>query len=97
MKNEIENLGADAIIHAMSKTNDVVGDGTTTTGVLIQAIISHVFEKLTPKSVNIQNTANVMEFRRKIMTSMKNVVEKLKEQAIEIKDTKDLIKVATAS
>ena len=97
MRDEIENLGADAIIHAMSKTNDVVGDGTTTTGVLTQAIINYVFEKLTSQSENLANSENVMEFRRRIMASMKNVVEKLKEKSTQIKDKQDLINVATAS
>jgi chaperonin GroEL len=39
LKNQFENMGAQLVKEAAIKTNDVVGDGTTTATVLAQAII----------------------------------------------------------
>src|ERR1700734_1191674 len=39
LKNQFENMGAQLVKEAAIKTNDVVGDGTTTATVLAQAIV----------------------------------------------------------
>ena len=39
LKNQFENMGAQLVKEAAIKTNDIVGDGTTTATVLAQAII----------------------------------------------------------
>src|ERR671932_2174242 len=39
LKNQFENMGAQLVKEAAIKTNDIVGDGTTTATVLAQAIV----------------------------------------------------------
>src|SRR4029450_1415661 len=39
LKNQFENMGAQLVKEAAIKTNDVVGDGTTTATVIAQAVI----------------------------------------------------------
>lgn len=40
LKDEIEKLGANLVKEVASKTNDIAGDGTSTSAVLAQALIS---------------------------------------------------------
>src|ERR1051325_3544776 len=40
LKDKLENMGAEIVKEVASKTNDVAGDGTTTSVVLTQAIVS---------------------------------------------------------
>ena len=39
LSNKFENMGAEIVKEVASKTNDIAGDGTTTSVVLLQAII----------------------------------------------------------
>src|SRR3989338_6385424 len=47
LEEPFENMGAQLVKEAASKTNDVAGDGTTTACVLAQAIISEGFRNIT--------------------------------------------------
>src|ERR1700752_233041 len=46
LKNQFENMGAQLVKEAAIKTNDIVGDGTTTATVLAQAIIHEGMEAI---------------------------------------------------
>ena len=63
LEDQFENMGAQLLKEAASKTNDVAGDGTTTATVLAQAIIREGFK-------NIAAGANPMALKRGIDTAV---------------------------
>ena len=71
LEDPFENMGAQLLKEAASKTNDVAGDGTTTATVLAQAIIHEGFK-------NIAAGANPMALKRGIekgVVAMRDAVE----------------------
>ncbi|MDO8265295.1 MAG: chaperonin GroEL [Candidatus Parcubacteria bacterium] len=90
LEDKIENLGAEVIKEAASKTNDVAGDGTTTATVLAQAIIAEGFK-------NVTAGANPLALRRGIEKGTKAIVEELKKMSKKIDGKRDMARVATIS
>ncbi len=84
-----ENMGAQMVKEAASKTNDVAGDGTTTATALAQAIINNGFK-------NVTAGANPMVLRVGIEKAVESVIKEIKKIAKPVKDT-DVAKVATIS
>lgn len=84
-----ENMGAQLVKEAASKTNDVAGDGTTTASLLAQSIVNNGFK-------NVTSGANPMILKVGIEKAMEAVVEELRKMKKNIKDT-DVTKVATIS
>lgn len=84
-----ENMGAQLVKEAASKTNDVAGDGTTTSTLLTQAIVNIGFK-------NVTAGANPMQLKSGIEKGLVSVVEELKKMAKTVKDN-DVVKVATVS
>ena len=76
-----ENMGAQLIKEAATKTNDAAGDGTTTSIVLAQAIIHEGFKNVTAGS-------NPMAIKRGIERAVSAVVEELHgmSQPVETRD-----------
>ena len=75
LEDPLENMGAQLLKEAASKTNDVAGDGTTTATVLAQAIIHEGFK-------NIAAGANPMALKRGIekgVEALRDAVEKMSE------------------
>ena len=73
LEEPFENMGAQLLKEAASKTNDVAGDGTTTATVLAQAIIHEGFK-------NIAAGANPMALKRGIekgVVALRDAVEKM--------------------
>jgi len=73
LEEPFENMGAQLLKEAASKTNDVAGDGTTTATVLAQAIIHEGFK-------NIAAGANPMALKRGIekgVAALRNAVEEM--------------------
>ena len=71
LEDSFENMGAQLLKEAASKTNDVAGDGTTTATVLAQAIIHEGFK-------NIAAGANPMAIKRgidKAVSTLRNSVQ----------------------
>jgi chaperonin GroEL len=89
LKNPFENMGAQLIKEAASKTSDVAGDGTTTATLLAQSIINKGFVK-----VNTEVNPMIMKVGMEKATA--EVVRKIKEMSVPVKDT-DVAKVATIS
>ena len=85
LKDPIENMGAQIIKLAASKTNDIAGDGTTTATVLAQAMIAYGLKTLTAG-------ANPMDLKRGIDKATKVVVEEIKNQAEIVSDNFDKIR-----
>ena len=69
-----ENIGAQLLKEAASKTNDAAGDGTTTSVVLAQALISDGFK-------NVAAGANPMALKRGIDKAVEAVVKELRGMA----------------
>jgi chaperonin GroEL len=90
VEDKVENLGAEIVKEAASKTNDAVGDGTTTATVLTQSIISEGFK-------NIAAGSNPLELRRGIEKGVDVVKESLKKQSKPIKGKEGMSQVATIS
>ena len=70
LEEPFENMGAQLVKEASSKTNDVAGDGTTTAAVLAQAIVHEGFK-------NIAAGANPMAIKRGIEHAVASVVGEL--------------------
>ncbi len=85
-----ENMGAQLVKEAATKTNDKCGDGTTTATVLAQSIISEGFK-------NIAAGANPMALKRGIEKGVVAVVEELKKIAIPVTTKEQVAQVATIS
>src|SRR5664279_560803 len=89
LKDPYENMGAQLVKEAASRTNDNAGDGTTTATVLAQAIINEGMK-------NVTAGANPMILREGIERGVEAVIAEIKKMAKPVKDT-DVIRVATIS
>ncbi len=72
LPNKLENIGAQMVKEAASRTNDVAGDGTTTATVLAQAMIAE-------GSKNITAGANPLAIRRGIEKGVEAIMKELKD------------------
>jgi chaperonin GroEL len=92
LENPYENMGAQLIKEAASKTNDIAGDGTTTATLLARAIANKGMQNVTAGS-------NPMMIRRGLEKGLEVVISELDKMKKEIKaDDKDSIEqVATIS
>jgi chaperonin GroEL len=89
LKDEFENMGAQLIKEAASKTADIAGDGTTTATILAQSIVNEGIKMITAG-------ANPMVMRRGLAKASGYVVRQLKEMSTKI-TLKDAANVATIS
>jgi chaperonin GroEL len=89
LKDKYENLGAQLLKEAASKTNDVAGDGTTTATVLAEAIFLNGLKHVTAG-------ANTMEIIRGIREAADGVIEALKKksQKVAISDQNRIAQIA---
>src|SRR3989337_3543313 len=71
LKDEFENMGAQMVKEAASKTADVAGDGTTTATILAKAIVTEGLK-------NIQAGSNPMILKHGIGKAVAVLVEELK-------------------
>lgn len=85
-----ENMGAQLVKEAASKTNDVAGDGTTTATLLAQALVEAGIK-------NITAGANPMIVRRGLEKGLDLVVAEIKKIAKPIKTKEEKEQVATIS
>ncbi|PKB77316.1 MAG: molecular chaperone GroEL, partial [SAR202 cluster bacterium MP-SInd-SRR3963457-G2] len=85
-----ENMGAQLVKEAASKTNDVVGDGTTTSVVLTQAIVRQGF-------LNVAAGASGMALKSGIEKAVETVVTELKQMAIPVENRDQIARVAALS
>lgn len=90
LEDKFENMGADLMKEVASKTNDIAGDGTTTSTILTQAIIG---EGLKYVAMGV----NPIGIRHGIEKAGHEVIEELKSSAKEIKGHEEVVQVATIS
>jgi len=90
LEDPFENMGAQLLKEAATKTNDIAGDGTTTSTVLAHAIVTEGLKTLAAG-------ANPMLLKRGIEAASKMVADEIKSQAIEIREKNEIANVATIS
>lgn len=90
LEDHIENTGVALIRQAASKTNDAAGDGTTTATVLAHAIVKEGLR-------NVAAGANAILLKRGIDKATTFLVEKIKEHALPVKDSKAIAQVGSIS
>ncbi|OIN89446.1 chaperonin GroL [Candidatus Beckwithbacteria bacterium CG1_02_47_37] len=90
LEDPFENMGAQLIKEAASKTNDVAGDGTTTSTLLAQAIVSRGLK-------NITAGANPMLVKKGIDKGVDAVVAEIKKMSKPLKTDEEIAQVATIS
>jgi len=90
LEDPFENMGAQMVRQVASKTNDVVGDGTTTSTTLASAIYTEGVKFVTAGH-------NPMALKRGIDVAVAAVIESIGEQAKPVASKSDLARVATVS
>jgi len=90
LKDPYENMGAQLLKEAATKTNDIAGDGTTTATVLAQTIVNEGLKM-------VAAGANPMLLKHGIEAAAEAVVNSIKKQAVEVKDKNDIANVAAIS
>ena len=90
LEDALENMGAQLLKEAATKTNDIAGDGTTTSTVLAHAIVTEGMKALAAG-------ANAMLLKRGIESAAKAISEKIGEQAISITTKDEMAHVASIS
>jgi len=90
LKDPYENMGAQLLKEASTKTNDVAGDGTTTATLLAAVIVNEGLK-------NVTAGANPMLIKRGIERAAAAVVDALKGMARAVKDKEDIAHVAAIS
>ena len=85
-----ENMGVQLVKEAATKTNDQCGDGTSTSVILAQGIISEGFK-------NIAAGADSMALKHGIDKGVEAIVEELKKMSLPVKGKKQVAQVAALS
>src|SRR2546425_1344920 len=90
LENPFENMGAQLLKEAATRTNDVAGDGTTTATVLAQAVVNEGLR-------NLAAGANPMQLKQGIDKGTEAVVEHIRSKAIPVEGKKEIAQVASIS
>jgi chaperonin GroEL len=90
LENPFENMGAQLLKEAATKTNDVAGDGTTTATVLAQAIVNEGLK-------NLAAGANPMQLKSGIDKGTEAVVKYIREMAVPVEGKKEIAQIASIS
>src|SRR5512134_3719052 len=90
LEDPFENMGAQLLKEAATKTNDIAGDGTTTSTVLAHAIVVEGMK-------NLAAGANPMLLKRGIEAATRAVAQKINEQSIELTTKAEIANVASIS
>ncbi len=90
LKDKFENIGAQLVKEASSKTSDVAGDGTTTAIVLGEAIFKEGVK-------NVIAGANPMSVKRGIDKAVQSMIEALDKLATPVQNHEEIKQIATIS
>ena len=90
LEDNIENMGAQLVKEVATKTNDTVGDGTTTATLLAQAIVNDGRR-------NVAAGANPLAIRRGIDKAVNAAVAEMKKQAKPVETKEQIASVGTIS
>ncbi|MDT8287574.1 MAG: chaperonin GroEL [Elusimicrobiales bacterium] len=90
LEDHFEDMGAQLVREAASKTNDIAGDGTTTATVLTQAIFNEGLR-------NVTAGANPLHIKRGIDKAVEAIVGELKKMSKPVKTKEEKAQIATIS
>ncbi len=90
LEDPFENMGAQLLKEAAQKTNDIAGDGTTTSTVLAYAIVTEGLKAL-------EAGYNPMLLKRGIELATETIVAELKKNSVKIDTREEISSVATNS
>jgi chaperonin GroEL len=90
LENAFENMGAQLLKEAATKTNDVAGDGTTTATVLAQAIVNEGLK-------NLAAGANPMQLKHGIDKGTEAIVAYIRNMATPVESKKEIAQIASIS
>lgn len=90
LEDKLENMGAQLVKEVATKTNEKAGDGTTTSIVLAEALISEGVK-------NVTAGANPMGIRLGIEKATRAIVEELNKMAKQVTTKEEIAQVATIS
>jgi chaperonin GroEL len=90
LENPFENMGAQLLKEAATKTNDVAGDGTTTATVLAQSIVNEGLK-------NLAAGANPMQLKQGIDKGSEAIVEHIRQSAVPVNTRKEIAQIASIS
>ena len=90
LEDPFENMGAQLLKEAAQKTNDIAGDGTTTSTVLAHAIVNEGLRAL-------EAGYNPMLLKHGILQATETVVEELRKMSVKIDSREEIASVATNS
>ncbi|MBI4226461.1 chaperonin GroEL [Candidatus Roizmanbacteria bacterium] len=92
LEDPFENMGAQLVKEAASKTNDVAGDGTTTSTLLTQTMVNYGLKNITAGS-------NPMILKKGIEIAVEEVVSQVKKMAkkVSISNEEEIVQIATIS
>ena len=90
LKDKFENMGAQMVREAASKTNDVAGDGTTTATVLTRAIVTEGFKF-------VAAGMNPMDLRRGVDSAIEAASDAIKDSSKKVKTSAEVAQVGSIS
>lgn len=90
LKDNTEDAGAQLVIQAANRTNDVAGDGTTTTTILAQEMIHEFFS-------NADSNINVVQTQKEMLNASRKISDFLLSIAVPIENNESIKRVATIS
>lgn len=90
LEDPFENMGVQLMKEAATKTNDIAGDGTTTSTVLAHSIVTSGIR-------NLAAGANPMLLKLGIQAATRTVAEEISKQALEVTTKEDISNVASIS
>ena len=90
LKDPVENMGAQLVKEVATKTNDTVGDGTTTATLLAQVIVNEGLR-------NVAAGANPIAIRRGVDKAVNAAVEQMKGASTEVSTKDQIAAVGTIS
>ena len=90
LKDKFENMGAQMVREAASKTNDVAGDGTTTATVLTRAIVTEGLKF-------VAAGMNPMDLRRGVDSAIEAASDAIKDSSKKVKTSAEVAQVGSIS
>jgi chaperonin GroEL len=90
LKDKFENMGAQMVREAASKTNDVAGDGTTTATVLTRAIVTECLKF-------VAAGMNPMDLRRGVDSAIEAASDAIKDSSKKVKTSAEVAQVGSIS
>jgi len=102
-KDKFERLSADSFKESIKKTNELVGDGTTTTGIIGGHLINKVFREMDDADVpsatlnGKKGKKTVRQIRQEMKDAKDLVISKVKEMSKPVKSLADLEKLSLVS